>query len=59
MNGECCPLCKSKVGKLKVMFVEYVTSSEKTMKKYFDKTLTFEMWLNEMEKAIEEAKNEH
>lgn len=41
---ENCPLCKSKVGTLKVSFVNYVTSSEKNMQDYVKGDLTFENW---------------
>jgi hypothetical protein len=55
---ECCPLCKSKVGKLRVLFVEHVTSSQKFMKQYFDGTLTFKSWLNDLDEArAEENEN--
>ena len=53
-SDECCPLCKSDVGKLRVMYVNHVTSSEKLMKQYLDGTLTYANWLNDLKETIEE-----
>lgn len=53
---SCCPLCDSKVGKLKVMFVKYVTSSKENMESYLRKELTFESWKNELENGLRELK---
>lgn len=57
MTSECCPLCKSNVGKLRVMFVNFVTSTEENVRKYFAKELTFESWKADLKKAMGEDNN--
>ena len=51
MTDECCPLCKSNVGKLRVLFVEHVMSKKSNMEAWAKGDLKFADLIAELDEA--------